>query len=113
MSTKQNQTLKTLTPQPTVGAVPIRLMTTHLGVRSIIIEMAKSSVGCVYISDTEANASTDNRHILYNPGDVITITAADYADLDGLIRLNELWLWGDTIGDKIVVSYMDPNAETC
>lgn len=103
----QRQEFTTLTPQPSVGALPQRLTTDDIIVRGLIIESAKGNIGVIYIADTEAKATTSNRHTLYGEGDAMVIRGSMYADLNAEINLKDIWFHGDTPGDKLVVSYMD------
>jgi len=110
VSTKQHQTFKTLSPQLQVTASPVCLSATDVHVRSVVIESSGSNTGVLSIADSEANASTLNRHVLYTSGDCITLTGAKFANLDAQIKSQRhlvLWYFGTVVGDRVTVSYIE------
>lgn len=90
-----------------VAASPQRISSTDNWVRSVIIESASGNAGELYVADSEMKATSTNRHTLYNPGDHLIISGAEYAELDAKINLREIWIHGDTVSDRFVISYVD------
>ena len=99
--------MATVSPQKVVGATPQRISTTTIKARSVIIEYAQDNTGKIFVADTEANASTLNRHTLDSANQHITIEPDDFANLEGWIDLRDIWLHGDTTGDRFVITYID------
>src|SRR3972149_1411915 len=97
---EQRQNFKTITPQILVGATPTRLSSIDLFVRTVIIESAQGNTGLIFISDSEANGTTLNRHVLYVPGDDLSITSSEYGGLNAEINLKQIWVHGTVPGDK-------------
>jgi hypothetical protein len=89
-----------------VGATPVRLSADpDLYVRDLIVEYDAQSTGTIVVSDSEMKATTRNVHSLFGPGDFISFDSAAYANLNAEIRPYDYWVHGDTIGDRVVVSY--------
>jgi len=80
-----------------VTASPVCLSATDVHVRSVVIESSGSNTGVLSIADSEANASTLNRHVLYTSGDCITLTGAKFANLDAQINLKDIWYFGTLV----------------
>jgi len=101
------QTFTTLSPQPslTAAGTPERLSTTSITVRSVLIEAAKANTDDMYVSDSEAKASTVNRHKLA-AGDSILISVDQYADSNAFIDIRDIWFDGEVNSEKLVVSYL-------
>lgn len=103
------QPLRTLSPQLIISApgTPFRLSSVDLFVKSVAIESAEGNVGKIYISDTEANATTLNRHVLYEEGAMFNVSASAWGNLHAQINLKEIWIDGSQSGDRLVVSYIE------
>ena len=110
---KQLQQLTSIDPQRVVGLVPIRVSDTEIIARSVIIESARGNKGLLFIADSESKASTINSHTIFNEGEWRTISGDNFADLDGIINLRNIWIHGDKPGDRFVISYMDITGEVC
>jgi hypothetical protein len=104
---EQRQRFKTISPQLVVGALPQRISTVDFYVRGLIIESADGNKGKLFIADSEAKATTTNRHVLYSPGDSMPFDSDPWGNLDAQINLKEIWLHGEKTGDKFVVSYLE------
>jgi transcription antitermination factor NusG len=78
-----------------------------------LISPLRSSSGQIYIADSETKATTRNVHTLFAPGDFISINSAMFADLNGEINLRDIWIHGDTSGDRVVVSYIEIAGSYC
>jgi hypothetical protein len=96
-----------------IGASPVRLSATDVFVRGLIIESASGNVGEIYVADSETKATSSNRHILYYEGDAMTIDSSMYADLNGELNLKDVWVHGNTPGDRVVVSYVEIIGALC
>jgi len=62
-------------------------------------------VGTVFFADSEAKATTNNRHSL-KPGEKVALSADSYADLNPFLRLYDFWADSVEDGDCLVVSYI-------
>jgi hypothetical protein len=95
-----------LTPQPDVtsGGTPERISSTNIFTRALIIEAHVDNTGTIYISDSEANISSDNKHAL-DAGDRMHFSADNWGDISIHYNIKQLWFDGTT-GDKLVVSYV-------
>ena len=100
----QLQTITTISPQPLVAASPARLSSTDLIVREVLIESSPNNKKAIYIATSEANATSLNRHVL-NPGDAIKFNSIPYGNLNATLNLFDIWYHGETIGERIVVTY--------
>jgi hypothetical protein len=72
-----------------------------------MIEYAQGNGGLLYIADTESNATSTNRHTLDAKNQFMTIEPDEYGALDALLNLRDIWVHGDTPGDRFVVTYID------
>jgi hypothetical protein len=61
----------------------------------------------MFISDTEANATTLNRFEFNKRGDFLEITPDNFANLDGVIDLREVWMNGLNAGRQLIVAYIE------
>jgi hypothetical protein len=106
---EQRQPLRTLSPQLVITApgTPFRLSSTDLFVRSVTIESAEGNTGKIYIADSEAKASTLNRHVLYEEGAAFIISASPWGALNAQVNLREIWIDGSVTSDRLVVSYIE------
>lgn len=97
-----------MSPQPTlaVAGTPQRVTTTDLWVRAAILESADGNTDKMYVADSEAKASTSNRHLLKEEGDYITMEVDQYGNLEGAFNLKDVWFDGAVSGEKLVVSYL-------
>lgn len=102
------QPLRTISPQLSILAgTPFRLSATNLYVKSVTIESAEGNTGFIYVADSEAKATTTNRHVLYSEGDLFIIQASVWGNLHAQLNLKDIWIDGSVTGDKIVVSYIE------
>lgn len=104
---EQRQQFVTLTPQLVIGAVPIRISSADLFVRGLIVESADGNTGKIFLSDSEANATTLNRHTLFIAGDAVGWDSTPWGNLDAQVNLREIWVHGTVPGDRVVVSYLE------
>ena len=104
----QKQTLKILEPQLVVTANPQRLTTNQdIIVRSVSIQSAEGNIGLLYVTNKESLATSFNRLVIPNPYDIVIIKPDNYAELDGYLKLYDLWVHGSDVGDRFVVSYVE------
>ena len=61
----------------------------------------------MYVADSEAKASTSNRHTLANAGDAIGYESDPYGNMDTIFNLKEVWFDGEVTNEKLVVSYLE------
>ena len=110
---KQLQTF-TMLPLSTlaVANTPQRLSATDVWVRAFVAEAPKGNQKDMYISDTEVNAGSLNRHTLV-PGALRSFNSDMYGNLDAQINLRLIWISGQRAGDVMVVSYFPINTEIC
>ena len=97
----------TVSPQLVVGASPQRISTTDVIVRSIIIEYAQDNAGKLFVADTEANATSLNRHTLDTGNQHMTIEPDEVGALDALLNLKDIWINGDTVCDRFFINYIN------
>jgi hypothetical protein len=90
-----------------VPGTPFRLSAVDLYVKSIAIESAEGNLGKIYIADSEAKATTLNRHVLYEEGAMFNILASAWGNLHAQINLKDIWVDGSQAGDRLVVSYIE------
>ena len=92
--------------QPTLSTpgTPQRLSTSNIHCRSFVVEAHKDNVGNLYLSDTEANATTNNRHC-FCAGARMHFNADNWGNLDAQFNLKLFWFDGAEAGDKFIVSY--------
>ena len=74
-------------------------------VREVTIEGALANDGKMFVSSSEALASTVNRHSLASEESHI-IGSSPFAALDARLDLRDIWFDGETSGEKLVVSYI-------
>ena len=111
---KQQQKLTILAPQPVLGSAgtPQRLSTVDRIVRAVVIEAPKGNTGDMFLADTEARATTTNRHTLVR-GTLFVLSGDQYGNLDAQLNLRDVWFNGAKDGDLLVVSYFPIDVEIC
>jgi len=105
----QQQPFQTLSPQPIllVPGTPQRVSIVSKKVRAVIIESAFDNKGRVFIADSEAKASSTNRHTLAAATDTFFITVDLYGNLNAFTDLFNLWFDGTRANDLLVVSFIE------
>jgi len=108
----QRQILKTVSPAPSVTAgTPKRLSDDDIFVRTLIIESHRLNTGAVYVGFSNADLLNTDAHVLDGPGDFISISSSEYADLNAEINLRDIWFDGSVNGDELVISYIEITSE--
>jgi hypothetical protein len=65
----------------------------------------------MFLADSEAKATTSNRHTLPTGASHFTISADNWGSLNGMVDLNQVWFDAAVSGEKLVVSYLDVQGE--
>ena len=102
--------METLSPQPSLSTpgTPQRLTTSNIYCTSFLIHPASGNTGLLYVASSESNATTTNRVLVDSS---LSVTVDNFADLDGLINLRDIWFDGENSSDKLVVFYFAPNRD--
>jgi len=98
----------------TIGATPLRitnLVTNPLlakakKARSLKIQSYPGNKGFIFISDSEANATT-NLKIFLDVGSSEVIIPDDWGDLKGHIDASKIWIHGDKVNDLAIIHFLD------
>ncbi len=100
-----SSTLNTLSPQVSVVAgTPIVLTSSSLEVNSVIIKAHKNNTGRVYLAFNSAGANSTTGFDL-QAGDVWSYSVEPNRSILYPINLNQIYIDGDTTGDKVIVQY--------
>jgi hypothetical protein len=73
----------------------------------VTIESAEGNTGKIYVADSEAKATTLNRHVLYEEGAAFIISASPWGNLNAQVNLKEIWIDGSVASNRITVSYIE------
>lgn len=98
----------TMATQPTLVAsgTPQQVAEVQTITRSWLIEAYNGNTGNVYISGSEATATSTTGHRLA-PGEAIEYVRDNFEIIDVYTDLSDVWFDGDTAGNKLIVSYTE------
>lgn len=111
MSEKIPVKLKILSPSPTIGVSPVKLLEKlQIRAKYIYLQGKIGSQGILWIADSEAQALAKEGLVVPS-----SFQAPFQIDVDterGVrVDMSNLWLHGDTPGDQLIVAYLEEEGE--
>lgn len=112
MSEKIPVKLKILSPSPTIGASPVKLLEkVQIRAKYIYLQEKITNRGLMWIADSEAQALAQEGLVI--PSATMAAPLSFDVDTERGVRvdLSNIYIHGDTPGDQLIVAYLEEEGE--